>query len=81
MGLVCKKQKRWLFVQMLFFSFLFFYLEMTISPELTSVAKPPLFAEGNCPWANIHAHLPLLYMWDAFHSMARQVVQRSAPGI
>ena len=33
-----------------------------ISPELTT-ASPPLFAEEDWPWANIHAHLPLvLYM-------------------
>ena len=45
-----------------------------ISPELTSAANPPLLAEEDWPWANIHAHLPLLYMWDACHSMACQVV-------
>ncbi|MCY7168979.1 hypothetical protein MK528_11510, partial [Streptococcus gordonii] len=31
--------------------------------------------------ANIHAHLPLLYMWDACHIMACQTVCRSAPEI
>ena len=41
-----------------------------ISPELTSAANPPLFAEEDWPWANIHAHLPLLYTWDTRHSMA-----------
>ena len=40
-----------------------------ISPELTT-ANPPLFAEKDWPWANIRSHLPLLYMWDAYHSMA-----------
>ena len=41
-----------------------------ISPELTT-ADPPLFAEEDWPWANIHARLPLLYMWDAYgNSMA-----------
>ena len=40
-----------------------------ISPELTT-ANPPLFAEENWPWANIHAHFPLFCMWDAYHSMA-----------
>ena len=35
-----------------------------MSPELTA-ANPPLFAEEDWPWANICAHLPLLYMWDA----------------
>ena len=44
-----------------------------ISPELTA-ANPPLFAEEDWPWANIHDHLPLLYMWDACHSMACQAV-------
>ena len=36
-----------------------------IGPELTSVANLPLFAEEDCPWANICAHLPLFCMWDA----------------
>ena len=45
-----------------------------ISPELTSAANPPLFAEEDWPPANIHARLPLLYMWDTYHSMACQVV-------
>ena len=49
-----------------------FFLRM-ISPELTS-ANPPLFSEEDWPWANICAHLPLLYMWDACHSMACRVV-------
>ena len=40
-----------------------------ISPELTT-ANPPLFAEEDWLWANIHAHFPLLYTWDAYHSMA-----------
>ena len=40
-----------------------------MSPELTT-ANPPLFAEEDWPRANIHAHLPLLYLWDAYHSMA-----------
>ena len=40
-----------------------------ISPELTS-ANPPLFAEEDWPWANICAHLPVLYIWDACRSMA-----------
>ena len=44
-----------------------------ISPELTA-ANPPLFAEEEWPWANIRAHLPLLYMWDTYHSMACQAV-------
>ena len=51
-----------------------------ISPELTSAANP-LYAEEDWPWANICAHLPLLYMWDACHSMAWQAVSRSIPGI
>ena len=32
------------------------------------------FAEEDWPWANIHAHLPLLYMWDACQSMVCQAV-------
>ena len=43
----------------------FFFLLWKISPELTTT-NPPLFAEEDWPWANIHAHLPLLYMWDAY---------------
>ena len=41
-----------------------------ISPELTSAANPPLFAKEDGPWVDIYAHLPVLYMWDACHSMA-----------
>ena len=51
----------------------FFFLRK-ISPELTSAANPPLFAEEDRPWAHIRAHLSLLYMWDACHSMACQAV-------
>ena len=51
--------------------FVFFWRK--ISPRLTT-ANPPLFAEEDWPWANIHAHLPLWYMWDAYHSMACQAV-------
>ena len=47
--------------------------------ELTT-ASPPLFAEEAWPWANIHAHLLLLYMWDAYHSMACQAVTCPHPG-
>ena len=36
---------------------LLFFLRK-ISPELTT-ADPPLFAEEDWPWANIHPHLPL----------------------
>ena len=50
----------------------FFFLRKT-SAELTT-ANPPLFAEENWPWANIHAHLPLLYMWDAYHTMVCHAV-------
>ena len=53
---------------------LFLFLFRKISPELTSTTNPPLFAEEDWPWANISAHLPLLYMWDACHSMACQAV-------
>ena len=51
-----------------------------ISPELTSAANPPLFAEGDWPWADIRAHLPLLYLWNAYHSMACQAVPCPHPG-
>ena len=45
-----------------FFLFLnFFFFLRKISPELTAT-NPPLFAEEDWPWANIHAHLPLLFM-------------------
>ena len=51
-----------------FFFFFFFFFLRKISPELTA-ATSPLFTEEAWPWANIRAHLPLLYMWDASHSM------------
>ena len=57
---------------------LFFFLRKT-RPELTS-ANPPLLAEEDWLWANIRAHLPLLYMWDAYHSMACQAVPCPHPG-
>ena len=60
-------------------SFLFFWRK--ISPELTTAPNPPLFAEEDWSWANIHAHLPLLCVWDASQSMACQAVHRSAPRI
>ena len=47
-----------------------FFFWRKISPELTSAPYPPLFAEEDWPWANILAHLPLLYKWDSCHSMA-----------
>ena len=59
-----------------FFSFL-----MKLSPELTSAANTPLFAEEDWPWANIQVHLPLVYMWDTCHSMAWQAMCSSAPSI
>ena len=46
---------------------LFFWRK--ISPQLTT-ASPPLFAEEAWLWANVHAHLPLVYTWDTYHSMA-----------
>ena len=52
-----------------------------ISPELTSAANPPLCAEEDWPWANIHAHLPLLYMGDVCHIMAWSAVHRTTPRI
>ena len=57
------------------------FLLRKISPELTSAANLPLFTEEDWPWANIHAHLPLLYIWDAYHSMACQAGAMSAPRI
>ena len=59
--------------------FFFFFLKK-ISPELTSAANPPLFAEEDWPGANIHACLPLLYIWDACHSMACRAVPCLHPG-
>ena len=56
-------------------TFIFFFFVRKISPELTA-ANPPRFAEEDWLWANIRAHLPLLYMWDAYHSMACQAVPR-----
>ena len=48
-------------------SCLLFCFFRQIIPELmlTSTTNPPLFAEENWPWANICAHFPLLYIWDA----------------
>ena len=48
---------------------MFFLFWRKISPELTTT-NLPLFAEEDWPWANIHAHLPLLYTCNAYHSMA-----------
>ena len=56
----------------------FFWGVKKISPKLTSATNPPLFPEEAWPWANICGHLPLLYMWNACHSRAWQVVRRSA---
>ena len=50
-----------------------------LSPELTT-ANLPLFAEEDWPWANIHAHLPLLFMWDTYLSMVCQAVPCPHPG-
>ena len=61
-------------------AFLNFFLRK-ISPELTSAVNAPLFADEDWPWANIRAHPPLLYIWDACHSMAWQAVCRSESGI
>ena len=64
--------------KILFLSFVYFFLRK-ISPELTSAANLPLSAEEAWPWANIGAHLRLLYMWDTYHSMAYLVVPRPHP--
>ena len=58
--------------------FLSFFFLRKISPELTA-GNPPPFAEEDWPWANIRAHLPLLYMRNACHSTASSAL--SAPGI
>ena len=61
-------------VHFLFFlKSIFFFFLRKINPELTT-ADPPLFAEEDWPWANIHAHVLLLYTWDTHHSMAWQAV-------
>ena len=52
-----------------FFLFFFFWGRLAL---ITSAANPPLFAEEDWPWDNIHAHFPLFYMWDAYYSMACQ---------
>ena len=57
-----------------------FFFPRKISPELTSAANH-LSAEEDWPWASACAHLPLLYMWDAYHSKAWWVMCRSTPGI
>ena len=65
----------WLESEHLFVCFCFVFLFLrNINPELTSATNPPLFAEEDWPWSNIHAHLPLFYMQDAYHSMACQVI-------
>ena len=60
-------------------SFLFFFLRK-IGPELTSAANTPLFVEEDWPWANICAHLSLLSLWDACHSVAWWAVPCPHPG-
>ena len=44
-----------------------FVFVRNIGPELTSIT-PPLFADKDWPLANIHAHLPPLYM-GCHHTM------------
>ena len=75
-----------IFSMLIFFAFnrdchLSIFFLRKVSLELTSATNPPLFAEEDRPWANIYAHLPLLYLWAACHSMAWYVVCRSMPGI
>ena len=67
-------------IKSVLFAFLILFLRK-IRPDLTSATNPPLFAEEDWPWANICAHLPLFYTWDACHSVAWQAVHRSVPGI
>src|SRR3712207_7744901 len=47
---------------------LFFFLMIRRPPRSTLFPYTTLFR------SNIHAHLPLLYTWDAYHSLARQAV-------
>ena len=67
-----------------------FYQKMLASARMSHIQTWNIRLETYCsqdhseedwPWANIHAHLPLLYMWDACHSMAWQAVRRSPPGL
>ena len=67
-----------LFFLVPFFLFIYLFLRK-ISPELTT-ANPAVFAEEDWPWDNVHAHLPLLCMWDAYHSMTCQAVPCPHPG-
>ena len=55
-----------LMVSNILFLHLMFLFLRKVSPELTA-SSPPLFAKEDQPWANIHACLPLLYMWGAHH--------------
>ena len=65
-----------------FLNFIIFkFFLRKISPELTSATNPTLSAEEDQPWANICAHLPLLYVWDTCHGMTWWVVHRSVPRI
>ena len=60
---------------------LFSFILRKMSPELTSAASPPLSAEEHWPWANIHAHLPLLYMWGCLPQHGLPSGAMSIPGI
>ena len=48
------------------------HLEDQLIPNI----KNNFFFEEDWPWANIRAHVPLLYLWDAYHSVAWQAVSR-----
>ena len=72
-----RSMEHWIFLKAL--GFCLFVFVRKIGPELTSIT-PPLFAEKDWPWVNIHAHLPPLYM-GCHHTMAWQAVRRCAPRI
>ena len=60
--------------------FLFFIFLRKISSELTT-ANPPLFAEEDRPWVNLHAHLPLLLRGTSTTAWLLPSSAMSAPGI
>ena len=63
------KDNAWLEILIMFIVFtcesdfiLFFIFLRKITPELTSATLLLFFAEEDCPWANLYAHLPLFYV-------------------
>ena len=75
---LCAWQKVKYNSSLIFILFIYLFLRK-ISPELTTT-NPPLFSEEGWPRGKIRAHLPPLSMWDAYHSMACQVVPCPHPG-